>query len=369
MASALTPPPRPRLTGCSPSARRVTFRHPLVRSAVYQAAPADGRRRAHRALAGATDPGTDPDRRAWHRAQAAAGPDEGVAAELERSAGRAQARGGFAAAAAFLERSAALTPDPARRAQRALAAAQAKFQAGAFDAALELLATAESGSLDEFQRALADLLRGQIAVASRRDSDAPPLLLKAATSLELLDVRLARQTYLEALYAALFAGRLALGGGAREVAEAARAAPAPPGAARASDLLLDGLALVITEGYPAGVPMLKQAVSAFRGADVSREGLRWPWQACRSAGLLWDYESWDAAVRPPGRARPRRRRAYCAALRRHHPRGGASVRRGVRRGRLAGGGGGVGHRGDGQQPRAYRGRSARRLQGPGSRGR
>ena len=273
---------------------RVTFRHPLVRSAVYQAAPAGDRRRAHRALAGATDPGTDPDRRAWHRAQAAAGPDEDVAAELERSAGRAQARGGFAAAAAFLERSAALTPDPGRRAQRALAAAQAKFQAGAFDAALGLLATAESGPLDEFQRARADLLRGQIAFASRRGSDAPPLLLKAARGLELLDVRLARETYLEALSAALFAGRLALGGGAREVAEAARAAPPPPGAARASDLLLDGLALVITEGYPAGAPMLKQAVSAFRGADVSsEEGLRWGWQADRSAGLLWDYESWD----------------------------------------------------------------------------
>jgi DNA-binding CsgD family transcriptional regulator len=275
---------------------RVTFRHPLVRSAVYQAAPADDRRRAHQAIAEATDLGTDPDRRAWHRAQAAAGPDEDIAAELERSAGRAQARGGLAAAAAFLERSAALTPDPGRRAQRALAAAQAKYQAGAFNAALELLATAESGPLDEFQRARADLLRGQIAFASRRGSDAPPLLLKAAKSLELLDVRLARETYLETLFAALFAGRLALGGGAREVAEAARAAPPPPQSARAPDLLLDGLALVITEGYPAGAPMLKQAVSAFCGADVSsEEGLRWLWlwQADRSAGLLWDYESWD----------------------------------------------------------------------------
>jgi DNA-binding CsgD family transcriptional regulator len=272
---------------------RVAFRHPLVRSAVYQAALAGDRRRAHLALAGATDPGTDPDRRAWHQAQAAAGPDEDIAAELERSAGRAQARGGFAAAAAFLERSAVLTPDPGRRAQRALAAAQAKYQAGAFDAALGLVATAEPGPLDEFQRARAELLRGQIAFGSRRGSDAPPLLLKAAKSLELLDVRLARETYLEALLAALFAGRLALGGGAREVAEAARAAPPPPGAARAPDLLLDGLALVITEGYPAGAPMLKQAVSAFR-ADVSREeGLRWGWQADRSAGLLWDYESWD----------------------------------------------------------------------------
>ena len=273
---------------------RVTFRHPLVRSAVYQAAPAGDRRRAHEAIAEVTDQDNDPDRRAWHRAQAAAGPDEDVAAELERSAGRAQARGGFAAAAAFLEHSAALTPDPGRRAQRALAAAQAKYQAGAFNAALGLLATAESGPLDEFQRARADLLRGQIGSASRRGSDAPPLLLKAAKSLELLDVRLARETYLEALFAAVVAGRLAIGGGARVVAEAARAAPPPPQPPRAADLLLDGLALVITEGYPAGASLLKQAVSAFRGTDVSREeGLRWLWQVCHGAGLLWDYENWD----------------------------------------------------------------------------
>jgi DNA-binding CsgD family transcriptional regulator len=275
---------------------RVTFRHPLVRSAVYRAAPAGGRRRAHQAIAEATDPATDPDRRAWHRAQAAAGPDEDVAAELERSADRAQARGGFAAAAAFLQRSATLTPDPGRRAQRALAAAQAKYQAGAFNAALGLLATAETGPLDEFQHAGADLLRGQIAFASRRGSDAPPLLLKAAKSLELLDLRLARETYLEALFAALFAGHLALGGGAREIAEAARAAPPPPQPPRAADLLLDGLALVIMEGYPAGAPVLKQAVSAFCSADVSREeGLRWLWlsQVDLSAGLLWDYGSWE----------------------------------------------------------------------------
>jgi DNA-binding CsgD family transcriptional regulator/tetratricopeptide (TPR) repeat protein len=275
---------------------RVIFRHPLVRSAVYQAASAADRRRVHRALAEATDPGTDPDRRAWHRAQAAAGPDEDIAAELERSAGRAQARGGFAAAAAFLERATELTLEPPRRAERALAAAQAKFQAGAFDAALGLLATAESGPLDAFQRALVDLLRGQIAFASSLDSDAPPpkLLLAAARQFEPLDVRLARETYLEALSAALLAGRLALGGSVREAAAAARAAPRPPRPARAPDLLLDGLALVITEGYPAAVPILKQAVSAFRSADVSREEeLRWIWQACHGAGLLWDYGSWD----------------------------------------------------------------------------
>jgi len=144
-------------------AARVTFRHPLVRSAVYQAAPAADRRLAHRAIAEATDPGTDPDRRAWHRAQAAPGPDEDIAAELERSASRAQARGGFAAAAAFLERSATLTPDPARRGARALAAAQAKFDAAAPERARELLATAEMAPLDELQRARVAMLRAQIA--------------------------------------------------------------------------------------------------------------------------------------------------------------------------------------------------------------
>jgi len=273
---------------------RVLFRHPLVRSAVYQAAPAPDRRAAHQALAGATDPQADPDRRAWHRAQATLGPDEDVAAELERSASRAQARGGLAAAAAFLERAVALTLDPARRAGRALAAAQAKYQAGEFDATLRLLATAEAGPPDQLRRAQADLLRGQIAFSSSRGSDAPPLLLKAARQFEPLDSRLARETYLDALAAATFAGRLALGGGMREVAEAARMAPPSPGPTRPPDLLLDGISLVICEGYPAGAPVLRRAVSAFRGTDVSREeGLRWLWLACRAALIVWDDASWD----------------------------------------------------------------------------
>jgi DNA-binding CsgD family transcriptional regulator len=265
-----------------------------VRSAAYRAAFPEERRAAHQALADATDPQADPDRRAWHRAQAAAGPDEDVASELERSAGRAQARGGFAAAAAFLERSAALTLDPVRRAERALAAAQATYQAGAFDATLGLLATAEAGPPDQLRRARADLLRGQVAFSSSRGSDAPPLLLKAARQFEPLDPRLARETYLDALAAATFAGRLALGGGMREIAEAARAAPPPPGPPRGPDLLLDGLVLLTCEGYPAGAPVLQQAVSAFRGTGVSRgEELRWLWLASRVAQILWDYDSWD----------------------------------------------------------------------------
>ena len=274
---------------------RVIFRHPLVRSAVYQAAPVGDRRIAHRALAEATDAGTDPDRRAWHRAQAAAGPDEDVAAELERSAGRAQARGGLAAAAAFLARAAELTPEPARRAQRALAAAQATHQAGTPDAALELLSNAELGPLDSLQLAQVKLLRAEIAFAVSRGSEVPPLLLAAAKLLEPLDVGLARETYLESMWAAMFVGRLASGAGLLEVAQAACAAPASPQPPRGADLLLDGWATLLTQGYPAGTPTLKLAVSVFRSGSLStEEGLRWLQLACRTAVDLWDDDAWEA---------------------------------------------------------------------------
>jgi DNA-binding CsgD family transcriptional regulator len=248
----------------------------------------------HRALADATDAEADPDRRAWHLAAAAPGPDEDVAFELERSAGRAQARGGLAAAAAFLERATALTLEPSRRAERALAAAQAKQQAGSPDAALGLLAVAEEGPLDEFERAQANLLRAKIAFAVSRGGDAPLLLLSAARRLEPLDVSLARETYLEALSAALFAGRMVRGGDALEVAKAARMAPPAPHPPRASDLLLDGLAILLTAGYAAGAPMLKRAVEAFRSGGIpDEEALRWTWVACRSAMEVWDYDAWD----------------------------------------------------------------------------
>jgi DNA-binding CsgD family transcriptional regulator len=269
---------------------RVRFRHPLVRSAAYRSASLQARQELHGALAEATDPAADPDRRAWHRAQAAPGPDEEVAAELEQCAGRAQRRGGLAAAAAFLERSAGLTLDPARRAGRALAAAQAKHQAGAPDAALGLLATAQAGPLDELQRARGDLLRAQIAFASSHGRDAPPLMLSAAKRLEALDAGLARQTYLEAFTAALFVGRLSPAVG--DVARAARMAPAPPGPARAPDLLLDGLALLVTEGYAAGTPALRRALLAVRSQDISADGLSWLWLAERAAMAVWDDETW-----------------------------------------------------------------------------
>jgi DNA-binding CsgD family transcriptional regulator len=274
---------------------RVIFRHPLVRSAVYQAAPVGDRRIAHRALAEATDAGTDPDRRAWHRAQAAAGPDEEIAAELERSAGRAQARGGLAAAAAFLARAAELTLEPARRAQRALAAARATHQAGTPDAALELLSAAELGPLDSLQLAQVKLLRAEITFAVSRGSDVPPLLLTAAKLLEPLDVGLARETYLESMWAAMFVGRLSSNAGLLEVAQAAYAAPSSPQPPRGADLLLDGWAALLTQGYPAGTSTLKLALSVFRSEALStEEELRWLQLACRTAVDLWDDEAWEA---------------------------------------------------------------------------
>jgi DNA-binding CsgD family transcriptional regulator len=278
---------------------RVRFRHPLVRSAVYRAATPEERMDVHRALAEETDPLVDPDRRAWHRAQAAAGPDEGIAEELARSAGRAQARGGLAAAAALLEQAAQLTAEPARRAQRALTAAQATHDAGAPEAALDLLATAQAGPLDDVQRARVDLLRARIALAVNRSSDAPSLLLKAARELEPLDPGLARETYLEAFSAAMFVGALSSGDRVAEVAQAARTAPAPPWPPRPADLLLDGLALLVTEGPAAGAPTLKRALRAFCDEDVSAEdvsaedGIRWLWLACHTAGLLWDDKTCD----------------------------------------------------------------------------
>ena len=270
----------------------VTFRHPLVRSAVYRSAAVAELTEVHRALADATDPEKDPDRRAWHRAQATVMPDDEVAADLERSAARAQARGGLAAAAAFLERSAVLTLDPARRAARTLAAATTKQQAGALDEALALLDSADGGHLDEGQRAQANLLRARISFATDRGREAPALLVAAAIRLEPHDVSLARETYLDALMAAEFAGRLAGAWDARAVALGALAAPALPSKPRAVDLLLDGLALLITEGPAVGTPILGQAVRAFQ-ADAS-ESLRWLWLSGRAAGYIWDYEGWDS---------------------------------------------------------------------------
>jgi hypothetical protein len=271
----------------------VVFRHPLVRSAIYGASSPGDRRKVHEALAEVTDPHLDPDRRAWHLAQAATGPDEQVAAELERSATRAQARGGLAAAAAFLEWAVRLSLDPEPRARRALAAAQAKHLSGAPDAARRLLSTAEAGPLAELGRAQVDMIRAQIAYAVNRGNDAPALLLRAARRLEPLDLRMARQTYLDTVLAGHFAGRLAPGG-LREAAEAARLVPHAAGPWAASDLLLDGLAIALTDGYSASAPTLKQAVRGFRGPAVTQEEqLRWLWPAAHVAMALWDDESYE----------------------------------------------------------------------------
>jgi DNA-binding CsgD family transcriptional regulator len=276
---------------------RLAFRHPLVRSAVYRSADPAERRDAHHALADATDPERDPDRRAWHRAEATVGPDDEVAAELERSADRARARGGFAATAAFLARASVLSSDPTVHVRRALAAAEAKHQAGAFDEALALLATAETGPLDQLQRANVDALRARIAFAANRGSEAPAQLLTAARRLQGLDPARSRELYLDALAAALFAARLAGPTNARSVARAALAAP-EVSEPTAKDLLLDAVASLVIEGAAVGTPLVRQAVHAFLSSDLPvQDGLRWRWLAGRTAGFIWDYDAWDALTR------------------------------------------------------------------------
>ena len=268
----------------------VRFRHPLVRSAVYRSAPVDQRRSVHLALAEATDREVDPDRRAWHLAAAAPAPDEAVAGELERSAGRAQARGGVAAAAAFLQRAVGLTADPGRRTERALAAAELSFHAGELDTAQRLLATAQAGPLDGFQRARVDLLRGHIAFASGLHGEAPALLLKAARHLQPFDLELARETYLTAWGAAFVAtGHLEGGSVFLEIRRAVQALPRRPGAPQPVDLLLDGLVQLSTDGHAAATPTLQRAAKAL--ADISVEDvLRWGWMAPAASNAVWDND-------------------------------------------------------------------------------
>jgi DNA-binding CsgD family transcriptional regulator len=272
-------------------ADRVEFIHPLVRSAVYRAASRDDRHRAHRALAEATNAETDPDRRAWHRARSTKAANEEVADELQQSAGRAQSRGGFAAAGAFLTRAAELTPDPARRSERALGAAFASTQAGAFDAAHRMLTIATDGPVTELQRAQIDLLRAQLAFASSRGTEAPPLLLAAAKRLETLDPGLARETYLDAFSAALFGARLNKDVGVADIAEAVRHAPRRSGTdPTPADRLLDGL-VALAEDYRTAVPLCRQAVNSLADNPMLPvEQLRRLWQGCVLALEIWDDE-------------------------------------------------------------------------------
>jgi DNA-binding CsgD family transcriptional regulator len=271
-------------------ATRVRFRHPLVRSAVYRAASIEDRRAVHGALAAATDPEIDPDRRAWHRAHAARPPDEAVALELLDSAGRAESRGGIAAAAAFLDVAVTFTEDPHERALRALGAAQAKFDAADFLAAESLLATADVGPLDELSQARLQRIRAQIAFDLRRGSDAPPLLLRAAKRLEPLDADLARVTHLEAMIAAIYAGELASRDDVVEVARAARSAPLDAEPLPARQRLLQGLAIRLTDGYAAAAPALTSALRAYLAED---RRLDWLCVAFNLAAMdLWDEKAW-----------------------------------------------------------------------------
>ncbi|WP_258314799.1 AAA family ATPase [Streptomyces sp. Act143] len=276
---------------------RVIFRHPLVRSAVYRSAKADDRRAVHKALAEATDAGTDPDRRAWHLASAAAAPDEAVAAELERSADRAQARGGPAAAAAFLRRSAALTVDTVQRAERALAAANASFRAGDLDAARELVGIVEQDAQDDFQRARAYLLRSHITFAAGFNDQAPPMLLKAAKRLEQFDMKMARETYLLAWATATFAAsdEHTL----KAVSRAIRELPPPEGGPSTLDLVLEGYALLVTDGHKAALSTFRRAMEALVDYPV-QELLAWGWATCGVSCAIWDdrvmHETYARAV-------------------------------------------------------------------------
>jgi DNA-binding CsgD family transcriptional regulator len=297
------PSARPaEVAGLAEFGARVRFRHPLARSAVYRSASAEEQQQAHAALADATDPALDPDRRAWHRAQAAPGPDEDVAAELESSAGRAQARGGLAAAAAFLERAARLTADPSRRAARLLTAAQAQRDAGAPDAALSLLAEAEAEPVDEPQAARAERLRGQIAFDQQRGTEAARLLLSAARRLEPFNADQAREAHLESLVAAMWVGDLEIPGGAREAAEAALAAPRGPEPPRAVDAVLDAFALRFTQNFALVAPVYSQVLALLLTLDASKDETdRWLWFTGGTAMALiavelWDDESWHAVA-------------------------------------------------------------------------
>ncbi|WP_103349490.1 AAA family ATPase [Amycolatopsis sp. CA-128772] len=282
-------------TGLIEFGRRIRFRHPLVRSAVYRSASPRDRQDVHRALAAVTDPERDPDRRAWHRAQATVSPDEDVAADLERSADRARARGGLVAAAAFFEQAALLTPGPARRVDRELAAAALKRDAGALDEALGLLDSVAAGPPDAGRAADAERLRGQIAFDRRRGGDAARLLLGAAERLTPLDANRARETYLEALAAALWAGGDAAGLVA--AAEATRAAPPAPVPPRAVDLVLDALVTRFTGGHQAAAPLLAKALAAVRDLDVGAEDTgRALWLLGNRAGGMIATEAADFAA-------------------------------------------------------------------------
>jgi DNA-binding CsgD family transcriptional regulator len=298
---------------------QIEFLHPLVRSAVVAASSLDDRRAAHRALAANTNPAADPDRRAWHLAEATLGLDEDVADELVRSARRARARGGMAAGAAFHARSAELTPDPTMRSRRALMAAEDTFRAGGTTMALELLELADIALLDDHQRARAELVRAHASSTTSRGRGAAAHLLFVAKMLEPHDGETAIATYSSALLAALSAGTLAVTVGVSEVAKAVLSAdPAQPLSQPAQAALdaLRGLASLIVYGYNVAAPALTQALEklvACATADDShhvaepdpRRGLgeeaapiggtlQWMPIACLLARTLLNDDAYDA---------------------------------------------------------------------------
>ena len=275
----------------------VRFRHPLVRAVAYRGASTRDRLDVHHALAQITDPLVDPDRRAWHRANATVTQDDDIATELELAAERARSRGGLLATSALLERAALLTTDAAERADRTLAAASAKRDAGALEAALDLLPAAEAVPGSGRRQALVEQLRGQIAFDQRRGADAARLLLDAARQLEPLDPRLARETHLEALAAAIWESGSAGPDRVAAAGAAARAAPPAGATPRAIDLVLDALAVRLTEGYAAAGPMLTEALAAVGALEVGPTDVdRVLWLVGnRAAGIIatevWDHDA------------------------------------------------------------------------------
>jgi DNA-binding CsgD family transcriptional regulator len=276
---------------------RVTFRHPLIRSAVYRAAGAGDRRAVHAALADASGDARDADRRAWHRASATVLPDEEVASALERSAERARTRGGVGADAAFLQRAAELSPDTGLRTERLIAAAAATHDAGAPESALRLLDSTDALSLSPRQSAETARLRARALYAMRRDRTAPRQLLRAARDLEPFDRELARDTYMESLSAALSAGRLGEPGSVAEISEAILETTAGDSSDRAQDLILRGQALLFARGQEAARPTVDRAVAAFLDHRPSLLELHWMWSGARAAQDLWDSEGMRVLAR------------------------------------------------------------------------
>jgi len=277
----------------------VRFRHPLARSAVYRSATPEDRRAAHRALAAATDPVHEPDRRAWHAAEACDGPDEEAARGLERAADRARRRGGMAAEAVLLERAAELTPDARRRGRRALVAAEAHFSAAALDRATAMATVADLCPLDATDRARVNRLRARVLFARSRGDDAAPLLLEAAAGLAAAGSPLARETYLEAISAAVFSGRVHGPAGVAAAARAARGMDARPPGSSPSDALLDAIATLLDDGPGRGVSAIRAALDPFVQEHLDGTAATTRWLLLAPVAMeaffhhAWDFAAWE----------------------------------------------------------------------------